>query len=39
LDRTEALSHPLIAKAFDVSDHIVTEDPVVKRYLDKTDTA
>ena len=34
LDRKEALHHPWIKEVFHITDHIVTEDPVVKSYLD-----
>jgi hypothetical protein len=38
-DRAEALAHPLISEVFHISDHIVSDDPVIKRYLDETDGA
>jgi hypothetical protein len=38
LDRKEALAHPMIEEIFHISDHIVEDDLIVKRYLDKTDS-
>jgi hypothetical protein len=37
LNRKRALAHPLIEEVFHISDHIVTDDPIVKAYLDKRD--
>jgi hypothetical protein len=34
LDRKEALKHPWIKEVFHITDHIVTEDPAVRDYLD-----
>ena len=34
LDRKEALAHSWIKEVFHITDHIVTEDPVVKTFLD-----
>jgi hypothetical protein len=35
LDRAEALAHPWIADVFHITDHVVEEDIVVKRFLDQ----
>lgn len=34
LDREEALKHPLLREAFHITDHIVTDDPDIKHYLE-----
>ncbi len=34
LDREEALSHPLIDEVFHITDHIFTEDLLIRDYLD-----
>jgi len=36
LDRSEALAHPWIKEVFHISDHIVTEDRIVRDYLNGT---
>jgi hypothetical protein len=33
LNRSEALAHPLVNEAFHITDHMVTEDPEIRGYL------
>jgi hypothetical protein len=35
LDRAEALAHPRIREVFHITDHITTEDPVLRPFLEK----
>jgi hypothetical protein len=35
LEREEALAHPWISEAFHVTDHMVTEDPPLRAFLDR----
>jgi hypothetical protein len=33
LDRDEALAHPWIKEVFHITDHMITDDPVIKEHL------